>query len=333
MPDRSLLGPWLRRFLLEHLVAERNLARNTQQSYRDTLCLLLPFVAQHSGKVVDRLTVNDVSADVIRAFLADIESTRGCAISTRNQRLATIHALARFIGERSPEHVQWCGQIRIIPFKRTEKVVITYLEKEEIDALLKAPDQHSKQGYRDRALLLFLYNSGARATETVRVAIEDVEWDSSGTGSVKLHGKGRKTRFCPLWAKTMKEILPLTRGHSRADRLFLNRFGDPMTRFGVHTLVRRYVEIAARTVPTLKNKRVSPHIIRHTTATHLLRAGVDINTIRAWLGHVSVDTTNIYAETDLERKARALAACDPGVGRVTTRWRDDPSLMAFLRSL
>lgn len=335
MTDHSLLGPWLKRFLLEHLIGERNLARNTQQSYRDTLCLLLPFVGTQCKKLADRLTVDDLSADIIQAFLTQLEGARHCTISTRNQRLAAIHALARFVGERSPEHVQWCGLIRTVPFKRTERNPISYLEKEEIDALLEAPDQRTKQGQRDYALLLFLYNSGARASEAARVTIADVERDSAGTGSVKLHGKGGKVRFCPLWAKTMTELLPLTQGRSTTASLFLNRYGDPITRFGIHTLVERHVQAAARKTPSLTTKRVSPHTIRHTTATHLLRAGVDINTIRAWLGHVSVDTTNVYAETDLAIKAKALAACDPGSGaaKAKSKWRDDPDLMRFLRSL
>jgi site-specific recombinase XerD len=188
------------------------------------------------------------------------------------------------------------------------------MEKDEIDELIRAPDRKSKQGQRDYALLLFLYNSGARATETVGVLIEDLTWDSTGTDSVKIHGKGRKVRFCPLWKRTMTEIGPLIRGRDTASPLFLNRYGEAMTRFGLHTLVARYAEAVAKRIPSLMAKRISPHTIRHSTATHLLRAGVDINTIRAWLGHVSLDTTNIYAETDLAMKAKALAACDPGGG-------------------
>jgi integrase/recombinase XerD len=256
-------------------------------------------------------------------------------VATRNQRLATLHAFARFTGERSPEHVEWCRQIRTVPFKRAGRPPLPYMEKDEIDELLRVPDRASEQGQRDYALLLFLYNSGARATEAVRVAIEDLTWDSVGTGSVKIRGKGRKIRFCPLWKKTMAELEPLIRGRDTASPVFLNRYGEAMTRFGIHALVTRHADAAAKSIPSLKTKRISPHTIRHTTATHLLRAGVDLNTIRAWLGHVSLDTTNIYAETDLASKAKALAACDPGGGhrRIKKKWRDDPSLMEFLRRL
>ena len=255
-------------------------------------------------------------------------------ICTRNQRLATIHSLARFIGERSPEHVSWCGQIRTVPFKRSLKNSLSYLEKDEIDALLAAPDRSTSQGQRDYAVLLFLYNSGARASEAAGVLVEHLEPGSTGSGSVKLHGKGRKIRFCPLWTKTMNALLPLTHGRSGTAPLFLNRYGEPITRFGIHTLVERHARSAAKQALSLRKKRISPHTIRHTTATHLLRAGVDINTIRCWLGHVSLETTNVYAETDLAIKAKALSTCDPGSGTaIKKKWRDDPSLMKFLRGL
>ena len=209
------------------------------------------------------------------------------------------------------------------------------MEKDEIDEILRVPNRASAQGQRDYALLLFLYNSGARATEAVRVEIEDLTWDSVGIGSVKIRGKGRKIRFCPLWKKTMAELEPLIRGRDIASPLFLNRYGEAMTRFGIHALVTRHWDAAAKSIPSLKTKRTSPHTIRHTTATHLIRAGFDLNTIRAWLGHLSLDTTNIYAETHLASKAKALAACDPGGGhrRIKKKWRENPSLMEFLRKL
>lgn len=335
MADHASVGFWVRRFLSEHLVLERGVSRNTQQSYRDTFSLFLPFVAARRKITVDKLVIDDLSPNIVSDFLLHLEQSRRCSVASRNQRLATLHAFARFTGERSPDHVEWCRQIRLVPFKRAGRNAVTYMEKDEIDELLRAPDRTSEQGQRDHALLLFLYNSGARATEAVRVAIEDLTRDSTGTGSVKIHGKGRKVRFCPLWKKTMAELQPLIRGRDSVMPLFLNRYGEPMTRFGIHALVTRHAKATAKKIPSLKAKRISPHTIRHTTATHLLRAGVDLNTIRAWLGHVSVDTTNIYAETDLALKAKALAACDPGGGqrRIKKKWREDPGLMEFLRTL
>jgi site-specific recombinase XerD len=331
MNDEPLLGPWVRRFLLEHLVAERNLARNTQRSYRDALTLLIPYAAAKLHQPVDRLQVVDVSADLVRLFLADLEQTRQCAITTRNQRLAAVHALARFVGEHSPEHIAWCGQIRCVPFKKASKTVIPYLDKPQMDALLAAPDRGTAQGRRDHALLLFLYNSGSRAQEAAQLLVGEL---ALAGGSVKIRGKGGKERHCPLWPSTVAEITVLIADRAPTSPVFLNRCGHQITRFGVHTLVERYVLKAQIQMPSLATKRISPHTIRHTTATHLLRAGVDINTVRAWLGHVSLDTTNIYAEIDLETKAKALAKCEIGdPPKPKPRWREDPGLMAFLRSL
>jgi integrase/recombinase XerD len=336
MRNTSMLGPWVRRFLMEYMVSERNLARNTQGSYRDALRLLLPTIARRARKPVDRLAVIDLSPDRLRQFLSELEEKRGCAISTRNQRLAAIHALARFIGLHTPELVEWCGQIRTVPFKKAPRSLVTYLEKPEMDALLAAPDLTTAQGRRDHALLLFLYNAGARADETAQVRIGDLtlpQVPDRDLASVLIRGKGNKARRCPLWAQTVRELDTLVQGRDPSEHVFLNRCGQAITRFGIHTLVERCAARAVKDVPSLATKRVSPHTIRHTTATHLLRSGVDINTIRAWLGHVSLTTTNVYAEVDLEMKAKALAGCEVSDPQPSKRWREDEGLMAFLRNL
>jgi integrase/recombinase XerD len=326
------LGPWVRRFLLEHLVAERNLARNTQISYRDTLVLLLPFLSRAKKVPVDRLAIEDLTAILARRFLDYLEKDRECGVTTRNQRLGAIHSLAKFIATHSPEHLPWCSEIRNVPFKKTAKPVIPYLEKHEIEVVLKAPNQRTQQGARDYALLLLLYNTGARADEVARLAIGDVTWGRSA--AVKLMGKGGKTRHCPLWPKTAEVLKHLIGIRAPAERVFLNRLEQPLTRFGVYALVRRAVAEAARTVPSLRTKRISPHCIRHSTACHLLRAGVDINTIRAWLGHVSLSTTNVYAEVDLEMKARALARTDLQDEIVVRKhWHTNPNLIGFLKAI
>jgi integrase/recombinase XerD len=326
----STLGPWIRRFLLEHLVGERNLARNTRLSYRDALSLLLPFVSRNLRKEIDRLTVEDLSADQVRRFLVDLEADRHCSIATRNQRLAAIHALARFVGEHSPEHISWCAQVRCVPFKRTARAAIGYLDKPEMDALLAAPNPRSSQGQRDYALMLFLYNSGARASEAATLRIQDLNRASS---SVRIVGKGGKQRDCPLWPLTIEALIPLLGHRAPTEHVFLNRRGAPVTRFGIHTLVERHGLKAKERTPSMKNKRVSPHTIRHSTACHLLRAGNDINTIRGFLGHVSLDTTNVYTEIDLQMKAEALAKCEITASAAPSRrWRQ-PEVMAFLRTI
>ena len=335
MTDNAILGPWIRRFLLEHLRGDRNLRENTQHSYRDCLTLLLPFLANKVGQSIDRLTIEHLSADHLRLFLQYLEETRHCATTTRNQRLAAIHSFAYFVAMHCPEHIAWCGEIRHVPFKKSIQASMPYLEKDEIDALLAAPDQSTSQGRRDHRLLLFLYNSGARADEAAQLAVADL--NLSLPASVTILGKGNRIRHCPLWSVTADALKMAVEGRAPTERVFLNRCRRPITRFGIHTMVERYVSKVAAQRPALASKRVSPHTIRHTTAVHLLRAGVDINTIRAWLGHVSIDTTNIYAEIDLEMKARALAKCDVGEAggarRQDSHWIQDRDLMAFLRSL
>jgi site-specific recombinase XerD len=331
MTDTTMLGPWVRRFLLEYLVKERNLAINTRASYRDMLVLLLPYASAYLKRPVDRLAVTDLSPELLREFLTNLEQNRHCSALTRNQRLGGLHALAQFVGERSPEHVAWCAQVRLIPFKKTVQTGITYLDKPEMDALLAAPDRSMPQGQRDYTLLLFLYNAGARASEAAELRIKDIDWYAR---SARITGKGNKQRNCPLWPITLEQLQRATAQRELEQCVFLNRNGQPITRFGIHTLVERHALTAAMKMPSISLKRVSPHVIRHTTATHLLRAGVDINTIRAWLGHVSLNTTNIYAETDLETKARALDTCTPDTGSSKTKsWRDQPDLMEFLRGL
>jgi len=336
MTDTQKLGPWIRRFLLEHLIQERNLSRGTQRSYRDTLALLIPFVARQTRKGIDGLNVVHVSADSVRRFLVYLENGRECAISTRNQRLAAIHSLARFVALHSPEHLAWCGEICAIPFKKCTQKPVTYLEKAEIDALLAAPNLRSAQGRRDHLLLLFLYNTGARADEAAQALVRDLNLahvPSRDLSWVRIRGKGNKLRDCPLWPQTVYGLRLAIEGREPGEHVFLNRYGRPLTRFGVYHLVKRHIARVRGEMPSLATKNVSPHTVRHSSATHLLRSGLDINTIRDWLGHVSVNTTNIYAAVDLETKAKAIAHCDPGAAAPVRQWSKDKGLMTFLRSL
>jgi site-specific recombinase XerD len=336
MRDIAFISGWIKRFLLEYLISTKNLSKNTQMSYRDTFRLLLPHAAKKNKRQIDKLLVEEISPAIIKGFLSELEAKRKCSIATRNQRLSAIHAFAKFVGLYSPEHVEWCRQVQMIPFKRAKRTLITYLEKSEMDALLDAPDKQNSQGRRDHALLLFLYNTGARADEAAQVKIIDLNIAGASKGdlaTVLIRGKGNKPRRCPLWRQTARELNAIITDRTQSDRLFLNRLRQPITRFGIHTMVKRYVNQVAKQFPEIKKKRVSPHTIRHTTATHLLQAGVDINTIRAWLGHVSINTTNIYAEVDLEMKARALACCEVEQKGPPTHWRDNKDLMAFLENL
>ena len=325
------LGSWLRRYLEEHVVSERNLAENTRQSYRDSFALLLPFVSRKARKPVDRLTLDDLTADRLRAFLDHVETERGCSVETRNRRLTAVRAFARFVASRDPALVAWCGHIRAIPVKRAAPKPVAWLTRAETQALVAAPDRKTARGRTEHAVLLFLVNTGARVSEATGLRVGDIAFRQGDGGSAiaTLHGKGRKIRQCPLWQDTERVLTEQAAGRANGEPLFLSRYGRAYTRFGIYRLVER----CAAAVPELSRKNTTPHSLRHTAACSLVRAGVDLNTVRAWLGHVSLDTTNIYAESDLEMKARAMELCDPVVAGPARPWKEDRGVMAFLRSL
>jgi site-specific recombinase XerD len=338
MTKPSPLGSYVRRFLLEYLISDRGLSRNTQKGYRDVIRLLLRFLESHYQTDVTQITVEQITPEAVRAFLKHLEKDHGNAPATRNHRLAVIHSFLRFAAGQAPELLDLATQVRAIPLRRVPSQPMPYLEQAEMDALLAVPDRVHEQGRRDYAILLFLYNTGVRAQEAADVTIGDLIPGSSVC--VRIHGKGGKTRICPLWphtANVLRELLAERHDPASQAPLFINVRGQPMTRFGIHTLVERIVLRATRTLPSLCTKRISPHAIRRTAAVHLLRSGVDVNTIRAWLGHVSVETTNRYAEVDLETKAKAIAMCavtsEKGRTYAEPLWRKDPDLMAFLDSI
>lgn len=331
--QEAMLGYWIRRFLLEYMVTVRNCSRMTRQSYRDTYRMLLLHVSEQCGKSVDALTVEDVSSECVLSFLEGVEQVRKCSVRTRNQRLAAVFSLAKYISTQSPAHVEWCRTLKAIPFKKTTTGQITYLSRDEMEAVVSLPDQSTEQGLRDRVLLLFLYNTGVRADEAARLKVRDVKFGSrrEDMSIVNILGKGGKRRQCPLWKRTADEVRSMIGARSEDSPLFVNRQGKSITRFGIYELVVKYSMKASERFPSIKEKRPSPHTIRHTTATHLLQAGVDINTVRAWLGHSSLESTNIYAEIDMDTKIAALEKCLPVKGRKRSRhWRDDQKLMAFL---
>ena len=287
--NRAALGSWIRRFLMEYLVSERNLARNTQHSYRDAIRLLLTFAAAQMRKKADELLVPDIDADLLRAFLRHIEEKRRCSVSSRNQRLAAIHALAGFIAERCPEYLDWCAQLRTVKAKRSAPGPVCYLEKPEIDALLDAPSLLTKLGARDRALLLFLYNSGARADEVARLCINDLSLHTDGVGtlsSVRLNGKGGKVRICPLWTSTTVALRSLVAGRSPTERVFLSRRSEPLTRFGIHEIVTRYARAAMNRMPDMRKKRIGPHTIRHYAGLRTIPGEVDFEPIGSSLTNI-----------------------------------------------
>jgi integrase/recombinase XerD len=260
------LGPFVRRFLLEDVIADRDLSANTQHSYRDTLRLLFRYLTATHATDPIHVTVEQVTADVVRGFLTHLEQQRHCAAATRNQRLAALRSLFRFIGRQVPELIAHAAQIQGIPLRRVAPPLIPYLEKAEVDAVLAVPDRATPLGRRNYALLLFLYNTGARATEAAELQVGALALDA--VPAVRILGKGRKLRHCPLWPHTaavLRELLAPRPPGALDARVFVNIRQQPLTRFGVHALVARTVAIAATTTPSLAAKRVGPHTLRHTT--------------------------------------------------------------------
>ena len=330
MNNLPILGPWLRRFFTEHISTERNLALNTQKSYRDSFTLLLPYISKKARKPVDRLSIQDLTAKRVLDFLHYIETERGCSIQTRNQRLAAIRAFARYVSSREPACVEWAGGIRAITTKKAAPQPVSWVTKDEMEAMLKVPDVRKPRGRVEHALLLFVFNTGARVSETVAVQVKDLQINpyDGKDALVTLHGKGGKMRRCPLWPRTVNALTELIRDKHQNECVFISQQRKAYTRFGVYRLVER----CAGAVPALSDRQITPHSVRHSCACFLLRSGVDLNTIRAWLGHVHLDTTNIYAEIDLQMKAEAMKLCDAAEPEPVRSWQNDTKLMDFLTS-
>lgn len=331
----NTLASTLRAFFTDYLSTLRGLSPHTIRSYRDGLTLLLRFVVAHTRRHITVLDVEDLAADVVIAFLSDLETTRHCTVRTRNIRLAALHTFFRFLATQHPDRLEHAQRILGIPFKRTQPRPIEYLEYEEIEAVLAAVDRTTPAGRRDYTVLATLFNTGARVQELLDVRTTDLQLTTPP--QVRLVGKGRKTRTCPLWPQTARLLRALCaeRGLDLgADaRVFVNHRGGSLTRFGVRFILAKYVRRATVTQPRLARKRLHPHSLRHSTAVHLLKSGVDPLTIAHWLGHASVNTTNRYATIDLDMKRRALAKAQPLSTPRRPAWRRDATILEWLEAL
>jgi integrase/recombinase XerD len=332
----STLATALHGFFTDYLPRQRALSPHTCHSYRDSLKLLLQFVAGKKGEP-SQLTVEQLSVERLTAFLQHLEAGRKNATSTRNVRLGAIHSFMRYLGAHHPQHLAQAQRLLSVPFKRAATREIHHLEFSEIQTLLHSIDFTCKDGYRDFVLLSFLFNTGARVSEAVVLQACDLRLTSPA--SVLLRGKGRKERVCPLWPETARALRMHLEtqgtGLHEAHSVFLNHRGQPLTRFGVRIILRKHLRRVAQELPSLKCKRLHPHSLRHSTAVHLLRSGVDLSTIANWLGHVSVNTTNKYLTLDLEAKRAALAKAKPILVRNhrAAGWRNDRNLIKWMESL
>lgn len=331
-PDSILIGPLLQNFFVEYLCTQKRASAQTIASYRDTFRLLLQYIDKTHGIAPTVLRVRDLNVPVILLFLDYLEQERHNSIRSRNVRLSAIRSFFRVVALRDPASVNQCSCVMAIPVKRTDRRLVRALSREEIDSLMSTQDLMHWIGRRDYALLLTLYNSGARVSEVTSLRQSDV---SFGTSSfLYLHGKGRKERTVPLWSRTAR-ALQLWFGEIagwETDLAFPSSAKKKLSREGLNYILQRAVARASPNCPSLQEKKVTPHMVRHTTATHLLQAGVDIAVIALWLGHESIETTHIYLESDMATKEAALKKLAP-VGVDLPRFRADDKVLAFLATL
>jgi integrase/recombinase XerD len=321
----------VKKFFSDYLPVQKGLAANTLAAYRDTLKLLLCYGADRRKKAVEELTVEDLDEPLVLAFLDHLETDRGCSARTRNARLAAIRAFFGFLARENPLLLPQCQAIRAIPQKRHEHKTMAYLEENETRAVLDAADGPARAGIRDQALMLMLYNTGARVSEIANRKLGDLRLDD--IPQVRLLGKGRKERSCPLWPETADALRAYLQERTprdpRCEQVFLNARGSSLTRFGIRHILHKHVVQAQGTCPSLANKRVSPHTLRHTTAMHLLRSGNEVNMVSYWLGHANINTTHVYVEIDMEMKRRMLEkAPSPAINRAVP-WRQ-PGILEWL---
>ena len=328
----STLAPTLQAFFTDRLARQRQASAHTIAAYRDTVKLLLVFTEQRTGKSPSAMDITDLDAPLIGAFLNHLETDRGNSVRTRNARLAAIHSLFRYAALRHPQDAAVIQRVLAIPPKRFDRALITYLTEEEITALLAAPDRSTWTGRRDHALLLLACQTGLRATELTGLTVGDVHLGSGR--HVSCLGKGRKRRITPLTAATGTVLHDwlAERGGQPNDPLFVTRRGTALSRDALQRRVARYAAVAAASCPTLREKKVSPHVLRHSAAMRLLSAGIDVSVIALWMGHENIATCQIYIHADLALKERALARTAPQ-DAPPGRYQPPDAVLAFLDGL
>jgi site-specific recombinase XerD len=328
----SDLAPLLQQFFTDRLMLQRQASSHTVAAYRDTFRLLLAFTAVRTGRQPARLRLADLDAPMIGAFLEHLNTERGNTTATRNARLAAICSFFRYAAFHAPDDAAIIQRVLAIPPKRRDRAIVAYLTDDELDALLAAPDRTTWLGRRDHTMLLIAIHTGLRAGELIGLRIRDVEL---GTGAhLRCHGKGRKDRATPLTTTTITVLRTwmVERAGHDTDPLFATRQGKPLSHDAVQRLVAKHAATAAASCPSLRDKHVTPHTLRHSTAMMLLRAGVDLTVIALWLGHESTETTQIYLHADMAIKERALARAAPP-DSTPGRYKAPDTLLAFLAGL
>jgi len=328
IPFPTLLQDFFRR----RMVAERGASAHTIASYRDTFELLLRYLERRTGRTASALALQDLDAPEILAFLDHLETARGCGPRTRNLRLTAIRSFMRYASVRDPAALRVAQRVLAITGKRFDRPILGFLSREEVQAVLDAPDRSTWSGQRDATLFAVLYNTGARVSEMIRLRVADVLLDRAH--AVHLHGKGRKERVIPLWKSTVTQLriwFEHIDGRPEAP-VFPNRAGKPMSRSGVENRLQVAITKASIHCPSLRSRAISPHTVRHATAMHLLQSGVDITVIAMWLGHEDTATTHQYIEADLAMKEAALRRMDAPSSK-PIRFKASDRLLTFLEAL
>jgi integrase/recombinase XerD len=332
------LGQIVFAFFEDHLRLQKGFRPGSIRSYRDALKLLLIHVARLCRRPITRLALSDLTFERVLDFLRMIEDARKNQVRTRNQRLAALRTFYRYLAVHYPEMLAEAQRVEAIPTKRTLAAKTVYLERDEVDALFRTLPKQGSLALRDRALLMFLYNTGARVQEAADLRVADL--DLNEPHRVRLHGKGDKWRTCPIWPETVELLKQLMadRQVEKNSPVFVSQLQQPLTRFGIYKIVKRHTAMLKCSALGERHGGLFPHAFRHSTAVHLLEAGVEVNVIRGWLGHVSLDTTNRYAEITLRTKQAAVAACLPPVDLPAAchpvgGWRKDADLVKWLESL
>jgi len=327
-----ILGPYLQRFFTERLGAQMKASPNTMISYRDTFRLLLKHATAKLEKAPTDLNVADIDAELVGSFLVDIESTRGNGARSRNTRLSAIRSFFKYVAVNEPQLLHHCQRVLSMPAKRHEKRTIDYLTRAEIEAVIAAPDLTTWHGRRDRALLLLALQTGLRVSELINLSGRDIVLGSGA--HVRCFGKGRKERATPIRkdsAKVLRGWL-IERGGNETEPLFVSNRNKRLSRDAVEQIVGKHVTTAVGICPSLKKKRITPHVLRHSAAMQLLQNGVDRTVIALWLGHESVETTHMYIHADTQMKEKAMARTRPVAAKLG-RYQPDDKLLAFLEAL
>ena len=331
--DANSFGFLLQKFFVDFLAVQKSVSSETIASYRDTFRLLLLFMKDKHSIAPAAVQVKDLDVPVILSFLDYLEHERKNSIRSRNQRLAAIRAFFRLVALSEPQSVNQATRILAIPVKRTERLLVKSLTPDEMEAIVTAPNRRIWSGRRDHALLLTMYNTGARVSEII--ALQKTNFKFGSSTFVHIHGKGRKERSLPLWSRTTQALRSWFEDprSARSSTAFPSAVGRQLTRNGFDHILQLSVRKASETCSSLRNKHVTPHMVRHSTATHLLQSGVDMSVIALWLGHERLETTHIYVEADLSAKQRALDKLTPGETPPPPKLDVSDEVLAFLASL